>query len=44
MNSEEWYKASQNRYSCSHFRQDVVFDKKLIEKIIEESLKVTPVF
>ena len=44
MNSEEWYKASQNRYSCSYFKQDVVPDKKLIEKIIEESLKVTPVF
>ena len=44
MNSEEWYKASQNRYTCSYFKQDIVPDKKIIEKIIEESLKTTPVF
>lgn len=44
MNSEEWYKAAQNRYTCSYFKQDVVPERELIEKIINESLRHTPVF
>tara|TARA_Y100000289_G_scaffold49334_1_gene49986 strand:+ start:27 stop:818 length:792 start_codon:yes stop_codon:yes gene_type:complete len=44
MNSEDWYKAVQNRYTCSYFKQDDIPEKSLIEKILDESLKATPVF
>ena len=38
MNSEDWYKAVQNRYTCSSFKQDDIPEKALIEKILDEKI------
>tara|TARA_Y100000385_G_scaffold287917_1_gene353263 strand:+ start:3535 stop:4275 length:741 start_codon:yes stop_codon:yes gene_type:complete len=44
MNVADFYKASQERFSCSYFKQNEYPEKQLINKIINESLKITPVF
>lgn len=44
MNVADFYKASQERFSCSYFKQNEYPEKQLIHKIINESLKITPVF
>lgn len=40
----DFYKASQERFSSSYFKQNEYPSKELIHKIISESLKITPVF
>lgn len=44
MTEEEFYQSMTSRFSCQYFRQDEYPNEELIKEILEESLKITPVF
>ena len=44
MNNDELYNSLSDRYSTCYYKQDDIPSKDLINTILEESLKVTPIF
>ena len=44
MNNDELYNSLSDRHSTCYYKQDDIPSKDLINTILEESLKVTPIF